>query len=269
MPVKTNMFDTHCHLTFPQFEGRVDALLDEAKGAGVRGCISVSTTSDDAQKALALARTHDNVWCTAGVHPLYADEPTDISRDWNALRTVAQDRKCVAWGELGLDNHYEQPAHDTQVKLLEEELEFLGRCATEGLHKPIIVHCRDAFDDLLPVFRASGFPSDRFVFHCFTGTPADARKALDFGAMISFTGIVTFSNAREIAEAAKIVPDDRIMVETDAPYLSPEPVRTVRPNVPAHVVHTARFLAQLRGVDFATFEKTVDGNAQRFFGIEF
>lgn len=263
------MFDTHCHLTFPQFDGRVDALLNEMRAAGVRGCISVATTSADAQKALALAREYENVWCTAGVHPLYADEPPDSSRDWNVLRAVANDPKCVAWGELGLDNHYKEPARETQVKLLEAELAFLRSCDGEGLHKPIIVHCRDAFDDLLPVFRASGFPADRFVFHCFTGTPDDARKALDFGAMISFTGIVTFSNAKEIAAAAKLVPDDRIMVETDAPYLSPEPVRTVRPNVPAHVAHTAQFLARLRGVDFEIFENTVDGNAQRFFGIEF
>lgn len=263
------MFDTHCHLTFPQFEGRVDALLSEARDAGVRGCITVSTTTADAVKSLELARKYDNVWCTAGVHPLYADEPVETSRDWDALRAVARDLKCVAWGELGLDNHYEKPAHFAQMKLLQEELMYLCGYAAEGLSKPIIVHCRDAFDDLLPVFRASGFPADRFVFHCFTGTPDDARKALDFGAMISFTGIVTFSNAKEIAAAAKLVPDDRIMVETDAPYLSPEPVRTVRPNVPAHVAHTARFLARLRGVDFETFEKTVDANARRIFGIEF
>lgn len=261
------MFDTHCHLTFPQFTGKVDSLLDEARQAGVRGCISVATTSADAQAALALATQYDNVWCTAGVHPLYADEPREQSQDWSALRAVAEHPKCVAWGELGLDNHYEKPAHTTQIELLKQQLLFLQKWSDEGLRKPIIVHCRDAFNELLPIFRVSGFPPERFVFHCFTGTPADARKALDYGAWISFTGIVTFSNAKDIAAAAKLVPDDRIMVETDSPYLSPEPKRTVRPNVPAHVVHTARFLAQLRGVDFESFEHMVDRNAERFFGI--
>ena len=261
------MFDTHCHLTFPQFEGRVDALLNEARQAGVRGCITVSTTSHDAQAARTLAEQYDNVWFTVGVHPLYADEPRETSQNWDALRAAAPHPKCVAWGELGLDNHYEKPARRTQMALLQQQILYLQKWADEGIRKPIIVHCRDAFDDLIPIFRVSGFPPEKFVFHCFTGGPDDARKVLNFGAWISFTGIVTFSNAGEIAAAAKLVPADRIMVETDAPYLSPEPVRTVRPNVPAHIVHTAKFLAKLRGVDFETFEATADENAQRFLGI--
>ncbi|MHC4991728.1 MAG: TatD family hydrolase, partial [Planctomycetota bacterium] len=134
--------------------------------------------------------------------------------------------------------------------------------------KPIVVHCRDAIDDLLRVFGDAPFDHDRYVFHCFTGGPDDARKVLDFGAWISFTGVVTFANAPEVGEAAKLVPADRIMVETDAPYLSPEPVRKERPNEPKHVVHTARFLAQLRGVDPDEFEQQLDANAERFFGLD-
>lgn len=263
------MFDTHCHLTFPQFAGRTQALLDEARDAGVRGAITVATTSDDATVALALAREHDNLWCTAGVHPLYADRPRAESRDWDAIRSVGEQPECVAWGELGLDNHYTEPAHQTQLDLLHEQLRFLQQCSDDGLRKPIVVHCRDAFGELIGIFGTTSLPADRFVFHCFTGSPDDARAVLDFGSWISFTGIVTFANASDVAEAARIVPDDRIMVETDAPYLSPEPVRTARPNVPAHVAHTAQFLSELRGEDYRDFEQTLDANAQRFFGISF
>ncbi len=262
------MFDTHCHLTFPKLAAQAETLLADARTVGVRGVITVATTSADSIAALEMARNHDNVWCSAGVHPLYADKPAAQSRDYDAIRKVGSDPKCVAWGELGLDNHYDEPAHDVQVKVLHEQLNFLQQCAAEGMHKPVIVHCRDAFDELIDAFAATTLPPERFVFHCFTGTPDDARSVLDFGSWISFTGIATFANAAGVAEAAQLVPDDRIMVETDAPYLSPEPVRTTRPNVPAHVVHTARFLAELRSVDYEEFERMVDANAERFFGIK-
>ena len=128
-------------------------------------------------------------------------------------------------------------------------------------------NCRRAVAELLPVLGASGLDPARFVFHCFTEGPEDARAVLDFGAMISFTGVVTFRNAPEVAEAARLVPLDRIMCETDAPWLPPEPVRGVRPCTPAMVMHTARFLAALRGEPWDRFEEAVDANARRFFGL--
>ncbi|MHC4210700.1 MAG: TatD family hydrolase, partial [Planctomycetota bacterium] len=178
--------------------------------------------------------------------------------------------RCVAWGELGLDNHYDDPPRPAQRSLLDEQLEIIESVAKSDTPGPqaIVVHCRDAIDDLLEVFRAAPFDPGRYVFHCFTGGPGDARKVLDFGAWISFTGVVTFANAPEVAEAAKLVPADRIMVETDAPYLSPEPVRKVRPNEPKHVVHVAGFLARLRGVDPDEFEQQLDANAGRCYGLE-
>lgn len=257
------MIDTHCHLTFEQFSGRVDQVLADAKMAGVLGAISVGTTPADCLQAQDLACRYDNVWCTAGIHPLSADEP----REWPMIRKVAEHPKCVAWGELGLDNHYDDPPRSMQDSLLHEQLAFIESCAADGLRKPIIVHCRDAVDELLAVFHAAPFESNRYVFHCFTGSPDDARKVLDFGAAISFTGVVTFANAPQVAEAAKLVPADRIMVETDAPFLSPEPIRKVRPNEPKHVIHIARFLAELRGVEHHEFERQLDANAQRFFGL--
>jgi len=152
-----------------------------------------------------------------------------------------------------------------QKQLLEEHLALIEDQIDDV--RPIIVHCRKAVDDLLPIFTAFSLDPARFVFHCFTEMPEDARKILDFGAMISFTGVVTFPNAPQVAEAAKLVPDDRIMVETDAPYLSPEPVRKTRPNEPKYVVHTAAFLAKLRGTEIETFENQLDKNANSFFNL--
>jgi TatD DNase family protein len=259
------MFDTHCHLTFRDYEGRVDTVLADARAAGVHGCIVVSTTSGNSAECLALAEAHDNVWCTAGVHPLYANEPVD----WSAVRSVGEHERCVAWGELGLDNHYEKPSREYQDRVLSEQLRFIEACAADGLSKPVVVHCRKAADELLAAFRATTLDPSRFVFHCFTGSPDEAERILDFGAWISFTGVVTFSNAPEVAEAAKLVPADRIMVETDAPFLSPEPLRKMRPNEPKNVVHIARFLANLRGVDESDFERQLDENVRRFFGVSF
>jgi len=197
------------------------------------------------------------------VHPLHSDEPIE----WAEMVRVAHNPRCVAWGELGLDNHYKDPPRELQHRILHEQLTIIERCTDGGLCKPLVLHCRDAFDDLLSILRETRLPPDRCVFHCFTGMPNDARAILDFGAWISFTGVVTFRNAREVAEAARIVPADRIMVETDAPFLTPEPHRQVRPNEPKFVVHTAHYLAELRGVDPGDFEQTLDANAERFFGI--
>jgi TatD DNase family protein len=281
------VIDTHCHLTFKEFAGRTATILADARAVGVRGAITIATTSNDCLNAAAMAEAHDNLWCSAGIHPLHSDEPVK----WDDVKRAAASPKCVAWGELGLDNHYSDPPRKQQDKILEEQLAFIqgieasrdrgikekaldSRPLIPGslvplMPRPIIVHCRDAFDDLLAVFRTlpSSFDPSRFVFHCFTGTPDDARKVLDFGAMISFTGVVTFQNAREVAEAAKLVSADRIMVETDSPFLTPEPVRKIRPNEPKYVVHVANRIAELRGLNPIDFEKQLDANAERFFGI--
>ena len=131
----------------------------------------------------------------------------------------------------------------------------------------MVIHCREAFGDLLPILRASALPRSGYVFHCFTGTPADARAVLDFGAMISFTGVATYRNARELKEAVRLVPADRIMVETDAPFLAPEPHRGRRPCLPSMAWHTALSLAETRGERFSAFHDAINGNTERFFGV--
>lgn len=255
------MFDTHCHLTFPEFRGRTAEILALAQTAGVRGAITISTTSTDCLRTAELASQFPSLWCSAGVHPLYSHEPID----WSVVAKAAMNPKCVAWGELGLDNHYDHPPRAVQDHVLTDQLAVIQNSEAD---LPIIIHCREAYDDLLTVLRGTAFKPSRFVFHCFTGTADEARKLLDFGAWISFTGIVTFQNAHGIADAAKLVPADRIMVETDSPFLTPEPMRKVRPNEPQYVVHTARHLAKLRNVDAIEFEQQLDQNAERFFAIK-
>jgi TatD DNase family protein len=223
--------------------------------------ITVATDGDDAIVAMKLAQSDDRIYFSSGIHPLHADGDWN----WEKVQQAGRDTRCVAWGELGLDRHHAKPPFNLQLKLLEEHLAMIE--GTEDDSRPIIVHCRKAVDDLLPIFQSSSILGNRFVFHCFTEKVEDARKILDFGSMISFTGVVTYKNAEEVVEAAKLVPDDRIMVETDSPYLSPDPVRKTHPNEPKYVIHTANRLAEIRGVDPDVFEQQLDENAMRFFAI--
>ena len=259
------MIDTHAHLTFPDYAGRIDQVLDQAAIVGVTGVISIATTTLDSHDALRVACEYDNVWCSAGVHPLYSDKEP---HDWNAIREIAQHEKCVAWGELGLDNKHTHPPRSIQDPLLATQLAFIESCKADGIDLPIVIHCREAFDDLIPILKATTLDPTRFVFHCFTGSPQEAKQILDFGAMISFTGVVTYKNAKEVAEAAKLVPDDRIMVETDSPFLSPDPKRGTRPCVPAYSRYTAEFIARIRNTPFDQFHEQIDTNTESFFGIK-
>ena len=263
------MTDTHCHLTFPDFHeprcpGGTAAVLSRAAAQGVTGAITISTTTRDCLDALAIAEAFPSVWCTAGVHPLYSHQGP---HDWANLAAVFKSPRCVAWGELGLDNHYEGPHRAVQRAVLEEQLAFIQSVHAHSPAKPVVIHCREAFADLLPILRASTLDPARIVFHCFTGTAAEARAVLDSGAWISFTGVVTYKNAPEVREAAKLMPIDRIMVETDAPFLSPDPHRGTRPCEPWMASVTARSIAQLRNQPWDDFHAALNDNTRRFFNI--
>lgn len=270
------MIDTHCHLTFPDFAGRTEDILADAAQRGVTGAISISTTSTDCLQALALAQAHERIWCTAGIHPLHSHEFDPAVRaqtgsdahNWANLRRVIEDPECVAWGELGLDLHYDGPHLAVQDRVLDEHLAFIESCRADGIDKPVVIHCREAYDELIPVLKATSLDPARFVFHCFTAGPSEARAVLDFGAMISFTGVLTYKNAPEVREAAKLVPDDRVMVETDAPFLSPEPHRGVRPCRPSFTRDTAEHLAKVRGADFDALHERLNANTRAFFGVD-
>jgi TatD DNase family protein len=258
------VIDTHCHLTFPEFRDRVGEVLDRASARDVSGCITISTTLPDAADALRIAKSHPRVWATAGVHPGYADQGP---HDWAQLRVLAADPRCVAFGELGLDNHYPDPTAAVQRAVLDEQLAAIADAWQRGTRKPLVLHCREAFADLIPVLKASALDPARMVFHCFTGSPDDMRALLDFGAMVSFTGVVTYRNAEDVRTAARLAPLDRIMVETDAPFLPPEPHRRERPCEPWMSSVTARSLAELRGESWETFHTAINANTERFFGV--
>jgi len=257
------VIDTHCHLTFPDFDNRIDEVLADAGEAGVHTVITIATTTADIPRVIALAESRPNVWAAAGVHPLYAHEGP---HDWALLEKTLRHPRVVAWGEMGLDNHYKEPAKDVQRDALEHQLDLVKRLTPE-ITKPIVLHCREAFDELIPILADSGIDPSRFVFHCFTGNEHDMRHLLEFGANVSFTGVVTYQNAPEVRDAAAMAPLDRFMVETDAPFLTPAPHRGVRPNEPKYVVHVAQTLADLHGQDPADMERILDNNARRIYGL--
>lgn len=257
------MIDTHCHLTYEGLRERVEDVLAAAAEAGVDRMISVGTSPADAKQAIALAERHDNVFATVGLHPHHAADEDDLPALLGAMRGLASHRRVVALGEMGLDRHYPEPAMDVQRAAFETQLSLAAEMPT----LPVIIHNREATDDTLGVLRASGLPGERFVFHCFTGAAAELDAILDFGATVGFTGIVTFNSARDLAEASDRVPLGRLLIETDAPYLTPQPHRKVRPNEPRYVADVAHFLAARRGMALEDFTAAVDANAERFFQL--
>ncbi len=223
--------------------------------------VSAATEVADSRAALGLARRHASVYCSAGVHPHEAAEAGDAYLTQLEEIVAAGGGKCVAVGEIGLDYHYDYSPRDVQRRVFEAQLALAQR-----LGKPVIVHTREADADTLAVLaewagRLAG------VVHSFTGGPDVAERLIQQGWHIGLSGIVTFRNADALRESARLVPADRLLVETDAPFLSPEPVRKVHPNVPAHVAHTARFLAQLRGEPYETLAQATTANARRLFGL--
>ena len=264
------MIDTHCHLTYDGLHERVDKVISDAVAAGVDRMITVGTSPADARKAIALTKRYNNIYATAGLHPHYAGDWPSPTMLKDALCDLINEPKVVALGEMGLDRHYPDPPMDTQRAAFAAQLELvheLSSLSPQASSLPIIIHNREATDDTLAMIADSGIEGQRFVFHCFTGTPEEVEKILAIGAMVSFTGIVTFKNAKAIAEASDLVPLDKLMVETDSPYLAPEPHRKVRPNEPKYVVHIAEFLAKRRQMIFSDFTAAMDANAERFFGL--
>jgi len=253
------LIDSHCHLTYEPLAKMLDGVLARAAAAGVSNCITIGTHLADIQGALDVAGRYAHIFASAGLHPHEAGKTPD---GWEVeLRRLAGNPRVVALGEVGLDYHYDFAPRDVQRRVFEEQLAI----AVE-LQRPVVIHCREAHADVLDVL--SQFPRvPRIVFHCFTGTVAQAREILDRGWWISLTGVVTFKNPGELADVARLLPGERFMVETDSPYLSPEPVRSVRPNEPAHVVHVARRIAELRGEPFEDLAARTRANTIRFFGL--
>lgn len=253
------LIDTHCHLTFDAFEGRFDDVLQRSRDAGVTHCVTVGTTLDDSRKAIELAQNHNSLYAAVAVHPHDAKTVTD--EVMTELKQLAQSDKVVAIGETGLDFHYDFSKEADQKRVFRLHL----RLAAE-LNLPVIIHCRKAFDETVAIL--ADFPNlDKVVFHCFSGSAEQAKIVLDKGYLISFTGVVTFKNAEKTRTAALSIPLDRLMLETDCPYMSPEPVRKIQPNEPALLVHTARFLAELKQTPLDTLAQQTTATAKSFFNL--
>jgi TatD DNase family protein len=262
------LIDTHCHLTSSELIEHVPDVLARARAAGVARAILVAVNPADARAALALLEGRPNLFLVAGVHPHEAG--TCSAEVWGELAALlrgqglADDlkRRIVGVGETGLDFHYDFAPRRRQEEVFEAHLAL---AIEQGL--PVVIHARESESRVCEILGRFPQLAGRVVWHCFSGDPALARRMLDLGGFCSFTGVVTFKKADMIRESARFVPSDRIMVETDAPYLSPEPLRKVRPNEPALLVHTARFLAALRGEDEREFAAATTANAVRFFGL--
>lgn len=254
------MIDTHAHLTSDPLLTRIDEVVANARAAGVETVVSVATDVADTEKAIALARREPDVYATAGIHPHEASKAAPD--DWPKLETLLADPHIVALGEIGLDYHYEFSDPPTQRRVFARQLEL---AATGDL--PVIIHCRDATTDTVSMLADHGFNNRRVVFHCFSGSADEAALVADHGWRISFTGMVTFKKSQALQQIAAAYPADRLMLETDSPYLSPVPVRNKRPNEPAHLRHLAEFLAGLRGESGDTLIKQTTTNAREFFGL--
>jgi len=254
------LIDSHCHLDFPEFEDDFDTMLARAEAAGIEQMVTICTQIANFPRVCAIAEAHDNIFCSVGVHPHSAEKEPDI--DAKTLIELAEHPKVVGIGETGLDFFYDKSPRGVQETLFRQHIH-----AARETGLPIIIHTRDADDDTIRVLEdehASGgaFPG---LIHCFTASRELAERVLDLGLYISLSGIVTFKNAADIRETVKaVVPLDRILVETDAPYLAPVPNRGKR-NEPAFTAHTAAYMADFLGKDHVTFAAATTENFNRLF----
>lgn len=256
------LVDTHCHMADTRLHADVGAAIERASAAGVRVIISVGAIGSiqTDRDTVAIAQAHDNVYAVIGVHPHDADG-CDGSR-LDELRELASEKKVVAIGETGIDLHYQHSTRQGQEESLRRHL----RLAHE-LSLPVVIHCRAGEQIVAEIVRQEGMPSAGGAIHCFTGSSDDALRFLALGFYISFSGIVTFKNAASLRDTARLIPQDRLLIETDSPYLTPEPHRGRR-NEPAFVALTFNVLAKLRDADTLTLAAQIMDNASKLFGFE-
>ena len=244
--------DSHCHLTMSNAEANLRA----AREAGVRGFVVPGTNLKDAPEAVRIAQQNPDVWCAVGFHPHDAKHCDDAA--FAEIARLAREERVVAIGEIGLDYHYMHSERDTQREVFERHIEL-----AKELDKPIIVHNRESTEDMVEVLTRSGA---RGILHSYTESLDVARKLIDAGFVISFSGIVTFRNAEALRDVARALPHEAVLIETDTPYLAPVPYRG-RDNEPAYVVRIAELLAKLWGVSVERVAEQTTATFENFFGV--
>lgn len=257
------LIDSHCHLDGKIFAEDRDAVLDTARSAGVEGFLTIGTGDGppDLEPAIRIAEQHDDIWATVGVHPHDAakSEPETLVR----LHELCSHPKVLALGEIGLDYHYDHSPRGDQKRVFIEQMGVAARA-----EKPIIIHTREAWDDTLELLEEHWAPTGLGgVMHCFSGNLEQAQASLELGFFISFAGMLTFGRSDELRRTAAALPLDRLLVETDSPYLTPAPHRKIRRNEPRFVVHTARKLAEVQGVDFEVVCEATTSNFHSLFKL--
>nr|WP_314094891.1 TatD family hydrolase [uncultured Shinella sp.] len=252
------LIDTHCHLDFPDFAVERDDIVARAHAAGVRQMITISTRVKKFPDILAIAETYPSVFCSVGTHPHNADEELDVTVA--ELVELSKHPRVVAIGEAGLDYFYDNAPREAQATGL---VNHIAAARETGL--PLVIHSRSADEDMATILtEETGKGAFPFLLHCFSSGPELARIGVELGGYVSFSGILTFPKSEELREIAKTVPLERMLVETDAPYLAPKPFRGKR-NEPAYVAHTAAVLAETVGVSVEEIARITTENAFRIF----
>lgn len=258
--------DSHCHIDGEQFDGDRDDVVQRARGAGVAAMLNIGTGdphSDDFRRAVAVADAYDNVYASVGVHPHDA-KLYDDAAEQHLTELIKSSDKVIAWGEIGLDYYYDHSPRDVQVNVFRRQIQ-----TARSLGLPIIIHSRDADDETVAILTEECAGSDfrGGIMHCFGGTPQMAESLMQIGFLISFAGNITFKKAENLRESARVVPLEKLLIETDCPFLTPVPFRGKR-NEPAFVVQTARFLAELNNLDVATLAHQTTKNFLDFFDLQ-
>lgn len=253
------LFDTHCHLDDARFNEDREQLLDDMEAQGITPCITIGNNAATSRSCKALANTRPWLYYTAGVHPHDAKEYTEALH--KELLTMMMENKCVAWGEIGLDYYYDYSPRDVQREVFARQLD-----AATKLHKPVSFHVRDAHEDVMQILRVRKSSLPPGVLHCFSGSVEQAKIYLDMGFHISLAGPVTFNNAKNLQAVVAYVPEDRLLIETDSPYMAPVPVRGKR-NDPRNVSHIAKKIAELRSIPYDALCAITRANGMLLFGV--
>ena len=255
-----DLIDSHAHIDFPQFADDRDAMLERARAAGVSTLLAIGTGPgpEKLDAALPFAEQHDWIYTSVGIHPHEAKEVTQVHLE--ELERLANHPKVIAWGEIGLDYFYDHSPRDVQAKVFSAQMD-LARAAK----LPIIIHCRDAWSDCLDQIEREWKPAGLGgILHCFSSTLDDAKRGIDMGFLISFAGNSTYPKAQNLRDVAKALPLENLLIETDAPYLAPQPYRGKR-NEPAYVAEVARILASVRDLPPDEMARVTAENFRRFF----